>query len=144
MEKTLNFSNTLDWFMAALAVIVGVAVLQTFILGQHYIIPTVLLVLTVLLGNLAWYGLHQAAWAKRVNFWCGLLLTAHFFFALFWSKKYRELLGDQFEWVCAAAVLVVGLLTWLYATKNRLWVPATRLPTEATSSASAAKLSADA
>ncbi|MEH6712512.1 MAG: hypothetical protein V7733_14940 [Paraglaciecola polaris] len=124
MKKSLSWANSLDWFMALLALVAGLAVLQTFVVGKHYIIPSILLVVTVLLGNLAWYGLSRTNWAKRVNFWCGFLLTAHGLFALFWSKRYREVLGDQFEVICLALTLLFFGLTWMYAKQNRLFVKA--------------------
>jgi hypothetical protein len=74
------------------------------------------------LGNLAWFGLHKAKWAKLINFWCGFLLSAHCFFALFWSVKYRAILGEQFELVLVPLTLFLSVLTWLYATNNKLFV----------------------
>ncbi|QHJ13266.1 hypothetical protein FX988_03527 [Paraglaciecola mesophila] len=121
MKKSLTWANSLDWFLALLALLTGLAVLHTFVLGEHYIIPTILLVVSVILGNLAWYGFAQVNWAKRVNFWCGFLLTSHGVFALFWSKKYREVLGDQFELVCAVITLTFLVLTWMYAKNNKLF-----------------------
>lgn len=121
MNRQLNFSTTLDWFIALLATLAALAVLQTFVIGKHYIIPTMLLVVAVLLGNLGWYGLQNARWAKLINFWCGFLLSAHCFFALFWSVKYRTVLGDHFEWVCSVVTLLFTLLTYLYARHNRLF-----------------------
>ena len=120
MQKRPNWTNSLDWCLAIFTLLGGVAVLHTFVLGKHYIIPTVLLFVTVILGNLAWYGLSQHKWAKRINFWCGVLLTSHGFFALFWSKKYRDLLGAQFEWVCILITLVFLMLTVMYAKRNHL------------------------
>ncbi|MDP5132138.1 MAG: hypothetical protein NWQ54_14735 [Paraglaciecola sp.] len=121
MQKKLALHNSFDWLMALLSCVGAVAVLQTFIIGKHYIIPTVILVLTVLFGNLAWFGLHKRKWANLVNFWIGFLLTAHCFFALFWSVKYRAILGDQFELVFVPLTLVLCGLTWLYANHNRLF-----------------------
>lgn len=118
MKFSITWANTLDWFMALLTALLLIAVLQTFIIGKHYIIPTAILCLTVLIGNLAWYGLKNAAWAKRINFWCGFLLTNHAFFALFWSKKYRELLGGAFEPVCVVVTLVLAIVTFLYFKHN--------------------------
>ena len=120
MKKSLTWANSLDWFFALLALLAGLAVLETFVIGKHYIISTILLVITVLFGNMAWYGLTQSQWAKRVNFWCGFLLTSHGFFALFWSKKYREILGEQFLLVCGVITLTFLVLTCMYAKRNRL------------------------
>lgn len=119
--KKFNFSYGLDWLIAVFALMGALAVLQTFIIGKHFIIPTMILVITVFLGNLAWYGLQQKKWAKIINFWCGVLLTSHCFFALFWAKKYREILGAAFEPVAIVVTLLLLALTWLYASKNQLF-----------------------
>ena len=95
--------------------------LQTFIIGKHFIIPTVLLVVAVFFGNLAWYGFKQVKWAQLLNFWCGVILTSHCFFALFWAKKYRELLGNAFEPVAVIITVLLLALTWFYASKNQLF-----------------------
>lgn len=122
MSKKLSLPTSLDWLIALFALMGALAVLQTFIIGKHYIIPSVILLVTVVLGNLAWYGLHNALWAKRINFWCGFLLTAHCFFALFWSVKYRAVLGDKFELVFVPLTLIMLVVTWLYAKNNKLFV----------------------
>jgi hypothetical protein len=106
--------------MGFVALFALIAVLQTFIIGKHYIIPSVLLTLSVLFGNLAWYALNGARWAKLLNFWCGALLTSHCFFALFWSVKYRAILGDYFEAVASVVTLLLFFTTFLYAKHNRL------------------------
>jgi hypothetical protein len=121
MQKKLSLHNSYDWLMALFALLGLLAVLQTFIIGKHYIIPTGLLVIAVLLGNLAWFGLHKAKWANLINFWCGFLLSAHCFFALFWSVKYRAILGEQFELVLVPLTLFLSALTWLYAKNNKLF-----------------------
>lgn len=119
--KKLTLSYGLDWLMAVFALLASLAVLQTFVIGKHFIIPTVLLIVTVFIGNLAWYGLKQAKWAQYINFWCGFVLTSHCFFALFWAKKYREVLGDLFEPVAVVITLLLLTLTWFYARKNQLF-----------------------
>ncbi|NCP66039.1 MAG: hypothetical protein GW763_12185 [Paraglaciecola sp.] len=122
MRKRLSWATSLDWLMGLVALCALIAVLQTFIIGKHYIIPSVLLIFSVLFGNLAWYALQGARWAKLVNFWCGVLLTSHGFFALFWSVKYRAVLGDYFEGVGIVVTLLVFFTTFLYAKYNRLHV----------------------
>lgn len=119
--KKMTLSYGLDWLMAVFALLASLAVLQTFVIGKHFIIPTILLIVTVFIGNLAWYGLKQAKWAQYINFWCGFVLTSHCFFALFWAKKYRELLGDLFEPVAIVITVVLLTLTWFYARKNQLF-----------------------
>lgn len=119
--KKIPLAHGLDLLMAVFAVLGFAAVLQTFIIGKHFIIPTVLLVITIFIGNLAWYGFKQEKWAQFLNFWTGVILTSHFFFALFWAKKYRELLGSAFEPVAVIVTLLLFALTWFYASKNQLF-----------------------
>ena len=120
MKKLLSLSYGLDTLIAIIAIVAMLGVLQTFIVGKHYIIPTAILVLAVLLGNLALYGYRDQLWAKVVNFWIGVLLSCHMFFALFWSKRYREILGDSFEYVGSLVFVVLVVLTVQYARRNRL------------------------
>ena len=119
--KKLELRHGLDWLIAMFTVLALAAVLQTFIIGKHFIIPTILLVITVLLGNLAWYGFKQVKWAQYLNFWVGFILSCHCFFALFWAKKYREILGAAFEPVAVVVTLLLLALTWFYASKNQLF-----------------------
>jgi hypothetical protein len=121
MKAYLSLRYFFDWLFALAAAIAILATLQTFAIGRHYIIPTGILVAAVLLGNIAWYGFRDQRWAKEILFWCGFLFTAHAFFALFFSKRYREILGDAFEPVCAVVVILFAFLTFQYARKNRLF-----------------------
>jgi hypothetical protein len=121
MRTFVQLANAFELLLAALAVAAGAGVLHTFLIGRHFIIPTGILLVAVLSGNLAWYGFRGAVWAKVVMFWIGVLLTAHFLFALFWAKRYREWLGTAFEPACVVAVLLLGYLTWQYARRNRLF-----------------------
>jgi hypothetical protein len=77
-------------------------------------------VLAVLFGNLARYGYRNEAWAKVVLFWFGVILNFHVFFALFWSVKYRAILGEAFEYLFAPLTLVLAYLLWQYARRNEL------------------------
>ncbi|MDZ7671012.1 MAG: hypothetical protein U5Q16_16905 [Gammaproteobacteria bacterium] len=121
MSARLSLQYSLDWLFALVTVAAVAGVLQTFIIGRHFIIPTAIAALAVLTGNLSWYGFRDHAWAKYVLFWAGVLVTAHGFFALFWAKKYRELLGGAFEPVCAVLTLVLAFLVIQYARRNRLF-----------------------
>ena len=82
---------------------------------------TGILTVAIVLGNLARYGYRDQRWAKYVLFWLGVILSCHAFFALFWAKAYRSLLGSSFEVVCASIVLIMVFLTWHYARRNRLF-----------------------
>lgn len=119
--KKISLAHGLDWLLAICAFAGFLAVLQTFIIGKHYIIPTVLLLPTVLLGNFAWYGLQQVKWAQHVNFWIGFIVTSHIFFAVFWAKTPREILGSAFEPIAILLTLLMLVLTWFYASKNQLF-----------------------
>ena len=121
MKARLSLKYSFELLFALIALIAGMAVLQTFIIGRHYIIPSVILVVAVVFGNLAWQGFQDRLWAKYILFWSGFLFTSHAFFALFWSKRYRELLGDSFEWLCGTLVISFGFLVIQYARRNRLF-----------------------
>jgi len=122
MKQWLALANSFDLIFAQLAFDGVLATLQTFAIGQHYIIPSVILAVTVLLANVARYGLANHPWAKQILFWCGFLFTADVFMALFFSKRYREILGDAFEPACGAVFLLFAFLTWQYARRNRIFV----------------------
>ncbi len=120
MNKALSLKYSLETVAVVLAVLGFMGVLQTFIIGQHYIIPTFLLTVTVLLGNVARAGYRDNALAKQLLFWLGVILTCHAFFALFWAKTPRELLGSAFYPVCGACLVLFAFLTWQYARHNRI------------------------
>lgn len=111
----------MEFVAAILALLAAAATLHTFAIGRHFIIPTGILTVAIVLGNLARYGYRDQRWAKYVLFWLGVILSCHAFFALFWAKAYRSLLGSSFEVVCASIVLIMVFLTWHYARRNRLF-----------------------
>lgn len=111
----------MEFVAAILALLAAAATLHTFTIGRHFIIPTGILTVAIVLGNLARYGYRDQRWAKYVLFWLGVILSCHAFFALFWAKAYRSLLGSSFEVVCASIVLIMVFLTWHYARRNRLF-----------------------
>jgi len=121
MEKKLSFQHSFDLIAAIIAVVAFFGVLQTFIIGRHFIIPTMLLFLSVLLGNLARYGFQGHVWAKQILFWIFFLFAWHAFFALFWAKKYPEILGDSFEYLFGGIVVVLAYLLFSYARRNDIF-----------------------
>lgn len=121
MGAKLTLQYSLEWLFALITVAAVAGVLQTFVIGRHFIIPTAIATLAVMTGNLSWYGFRDHAWAKYLLFWAGVLMTAHGFFALFWAKKYRELLGGAFEPVCVVLTLALAFLVVQYARRNRLF-----------------------
>lgn len=121
MNKKLSLEYSMELVAAILAALAALAVLHTFVIGRHFIIPTMILTIAILLGNLARYGYQDRDWAKQVLFWLGVILGSHAFFALFWAKAYRRILGASFEAVCAAIALIMLFLVWHYARRNRLF-----------------------
>ena len=121
MTKLLSLDNSFDLIFALAAIIGVLATLQTFVIGQHYIIPTAILSITVVLGSIARYGLQGARWAKEVLFWCGFLFSAHLFMAIFFSKRYPEVLGAAFLPVTIGTCVLFAFLSYRYARGNRLF-----------------------
>lgn len=121
MPRILSFKHSLE-FVAALVCVAALAgVLQTFIVGKHYVIPTMILSLAVLFGNLARSGYRGQAWAKHVLFWVFFVLTCHLFFALFFAARPREILGPAFVPVYGVLFVVFGLLVSQYGRLNELF-----------------------
>lgn len=121
MKNAFSLKHSLDLIAALIAVIAVLVVLQTFLIGKHYIIPTMVLFWAVLFGNLARYGLRDYSWAKQILFWIFLIFACHTLFALFFSVRYRELLGDAFVYVCGAVFIVSAILVFDYAKRNALF-----------------------
>lgn len=126
--KRPGAANSLDWVAALIALIAIGAVLYTFVVGRHYIIPTAILVPALLFGNLARCGLQGRRWAKELLFWIGVLFTAHLFFALFFAQTPRALLGAAFEPVCGALFLLSAFTVTQYARRNALFGGASSIP----------------
>ena len=120
MKNLLTLKHSLDLLAAIIAIAALLGVLQTFIIGKHFVIPTMVLVLVVFFGNLARSSMRGERWAKHVLFWIFFIATCHAFFALFWAVTPREMLGDAFLFVYGAVFLIVGFLTWQYAKRNEL------------------------
>lgn len=120
-QKWFSLQYSLETVAVILAAAGLAGVLQTFIIGRHFVIPTLLLAVTILFANLARCGYRDNAFAKNLLFWLGILLACHAFFALFWAKTPRELLGDAFLPVYGSIFVILTLLTWQYARRNRLF-----------------------
>ena len=121
MRKIVSVENSFDLIIGAIAFIGFFAVLETFIFGKHYIIPTAILFVTILLANLSFYGYRNNRIAKKIMFWLFFLLDMHLFFALFFSVKYRALLGNYFEIVCSLLVLILSYMLLKYQKQNELF-----------------------
>lgn len=120
MKNLFSLKHSLDLAAAIIAIAALLGVLQTFIIGRHFVIPTMLLVPAVLFGNLARCSLRGERWARHVLFWIFFIATCHTFFALFWAVTPREILGEAFLFVYGAVFVIVGFLSWQYAKKNQI------------------------
>ncbi len=120
MKNLLSLKHSLEFLTALIAVMAFLGVLQTFIIGKHFVIPTMVLALAVLFGNLARSGMRGDRLAKQIIFWIFFVATCHAFFALFWAATPREILGAAFLYVYGAAFVVLGFLSWQYAQRNEL------------------------
>jgi len=120
MKNLFSLEHSLDLAAVIVAIAALLGVMQTFIIGQHFVIPTMVLVLAVFFGNLARSSLRGERWAKHVLFWIFFIATCHAFFALFWAVTPREILGDAFLFVYGAVFIVLGFMTWQYAKKNKI------------------------
>jgi hypothetical protein len=121
MKKLFSLENSLEAISALFAVGAMLGVLQTFIIGKHFVIPTMILVFAVLFGNLARFGVRGERWAKHTLFWIFFLLACHAFFALFWAATPREILGGLFLPVYGVVFLLLSGLCWTYSKKNQLF-----------------------
>ena len=121
MKKLFTLQHSLELLASLIAVLAMLGVLQTFIIGQHFVIPTMILILAVLFGNLARFAMQGKIWAKHFLFWVFFVAACHTFFALFWARTPRELLGDGFIVVYGIAFLLFSSLSWQYAKKNSLF-----------------------
>ena len=120
MKNLLTLKHSLDLLAAIIAIAALLGVLQTFIIGKHFVIPTMVLVLAVFFGNLARSSMRGERWAKHILFWIFFIATCHAFFALFWAVTPREMLGGAFLYVYGAVFVILAFLSWQYAKKNEL------------------------
>jgi hypothetical protein len=121
MKKLFSLENSLEAIAALFALGATLGVLQTFIIGKHFVIPTMILVFAVLFGNLARFGVRGERWAKHTLFWIFFLMACHAFFALFWAATPREILGGLFLPVYGVVFVVLSALCWTYSKKNGLF-----------------------
>ncbi len=121
MKNLFSMENSLELVATLITIGALLGVLQTFIIGKHFVIPTMILFLAIVFGNLARFGLRGERWAKQLLFWIFFLATCHAFMALFWAKTPRELLGDAFLPVYGAVFVVLGVLCFLYARRHALF-----------------------
>ena len=122
MKKLFSLDNSLEALAALVALVASVAVLQTFIIGKHFVIPTIILLLVFFFGNLARAGINGKRWAKHMLLWIFLLAVFHTFFAMFWAAEARPgaLFGAAFYPVYGSFFLIIGGLCLNYAKRHAL------------------------
>ena len=120
MRNYFNLNHSFDSIILIMVILGFCSVIQTFIFGKHYIIPTALLSVSIIFGNLTYYGFQENRIAKKILFWLFFTLTAHLFFALFFSVKYRAILGSYFEPICILNIVIFGYLLFKYNEENKL------------------------
>lgn len=123
MKKLFSLDHALEALATLVAVGAGLGVLQTFIIGKHFVIPTMILLLVFFFGNLARFGLQGQRWAQHMLFWVFLLMVFHTFFALFWAGEARpgQLFGGAFYPLYGGFTVIVGWLCFGYAGRNKLF-----------------------
>ena len=121
MKKLFSLEHSLELLAWIVAIVATLGVLQSFIIGKHFVIPTMVLILAVLFGNLGRFAMQGKEWAKHVLFWIFFIAACHAFFALFWAKTPREILGDAFIYVYGADFLLLSFLSCQYAARNSLF-----------------------
>ena len=120
MKNLLTMKHSLELLATIIAIAAFLGVLQTFIIGKHFVIPTMILVWAVLFGNLARSGLRGERWAKHIIFWIFFVAACHAFFALFWAVTPRAILGGAFYPAYGATFVILAFLCWQYARRNEL------------------------
>lgn len=123
IRKLFSLEHSLEAVAAILALVAALGVLQTFIIGRHFVIPTMVLLLAVLFGNLARFGFKGHRWAKHLLFWIFALMSCHAFFALFWAAEARPgaFFGAAFYPVYGGVFVGLAVLCWQYAGRNGLF-----------------------
>jgi hypothetical protein len=122
MKKLFSLDNSLEALASLIALVAGLAVLYNFIIGKHFVIPTMILLLVFFFGNLARAGINGERWAKHLLFWTFLLAVFHAFFALFWAGEARpgQFFGAAFYPAYGGFFVVVGWLCINYAKRHSL------------------------
>lgn len=120
MKKLLSPKYSLEMTAIAISAVAFVQVLYQFIVGRHYIIPTMILFICVLFGNLGRHGLNDKLWAKHVLFWFGVILSSFLFFGIFFAQTPKQVLGGAFLPVFIALFALYAFLTLQYKRTNKL------------------------
>lgn len=115
-----SLKNSMELVATLIAAIALLQVLYQFVIGKHFVIPTAILFICVLFGNLARYGLRGALWAKHMLFWLGFIFSCYLFFAIFFAQRFRVMLEGAFLPVFVVLFVLFAFLTVQYKQKNKL------------------------
>jgi len=121
MKEKIEFKYSLEILASVAAVGGAVTVLFTFIIGKHYIIPTIHLTNTILIAHLAYFGFQDKRWAKYVLFWIATVISMHMFMGLFVAQVPREIFGNAFLPIYGTVCVIFGALAWKYVAFNCLF-----------------------
>lgn len=124
----MNYKNSLDYMFYLLALIHFFVMAYTFAFAGHYVTPTILFINGVLLGHLAYFGLHGSKPAKYIIFWLVVTLCLHLLFALFYAITPPKILGEYFIPVYGTFFIVLSFLAWKYLQANKIMVNINFLP----------------
>lgn len=113
------YRYSLDYICFVLAIAHLLLVPLTFLQG-HYVIPTIMLISTLLFCQLARAGLRNVSWVKKLLSYGFLVLCCHLFFALFHAKAPRELLQLCFLPVYLSLFLLLSFLLFKYIRANKI------------------------
>ena len=120
MKSLFSLRHSLELTAVIIAAVSFVQVLYQFVIGKHFVIPTAILFICVLFGNLARYGMRGAAWAKHLLFWFGFIFSCYLFFAIFFAQRFRVIFGDAFLPIFIALFVLFAFLTLQYKRANKL------------------------
>jgi len=120
MKQLFSLRHSLELTAIAISAVAFVQVLYQFVVGKHFVIPTAILFICVLFGNLARYGVRGMLWAKHILFWFGFILSCYLFFAIFFAQRFRVILGDAFLPIFIVLFALFAFLTLQYKRANKL------------------------
>ena len=119
MGMKISRSNALEYIAILVCIGVGYKVFEQSVLEHHFIIPTQILAIAVLIGNFVYYSFKGHVWAKIILFWLFVLAD----FCAFLSLFYSPMLARNSEFM-PGVVAIVGILTFLlyvYQNENKLY-----------------------
>lgn len=111
--------NSLDYITALLCIAVVYKVYEQSVLEHHFIIPTQILAIGVILGNFIYYSQKGRIWAKVILFWLFVLVDFCAFLSIFYSPSLAKM-GDM-VYVVMVFVPLFTILLYFYQKMNRLF-----------------------